>query len=815
MAARYRFMSLLLLASSLGGGELMLTSSAMTDKESASVKSTEVCGASSVAKAAESCEVSPVMYVDPFIGTTNFGTTNPGAVCPNGMMSVSPFNVMGSETNVYDKDSRWWSTPYCFENKFFTGFSHVNLSGVGCPELGSLLTMPTSGDLQVEYTRYGSPYKEEVASPGYYSNFLSAYGIRTEVSATKRTSIERYTFPAGKANILINLGEGLTNESGAMVRKVSDTEIEGMKVLGTFCYNPQAVFPIYFVMRVSKVPDSDGYWKKQRPMKAEAQWDQDAGKYKLYTRYARELSGDDIGYWFSYDNVAEGEQILVQVGVSFVSIDNARANLDAEQKGFDFDKVRSDAVNAWTSDLSRIMIKGGSEEDRRVFYTALYHALIHPNILNDVNGEYPLMEFTGAPLQGVATMSTEDAALSLRGIGKVEPGHDRYTVFSLWDTYRNLHQLMTLVYPERQLDMVRSMVDIYKEWGWMPKWELYGRETFTMEGDPAIPVITDTWLKGLKDFDIESAYEAFIKSATTPGKDNKMRPDINPYIADGYIPMGYFAADFSGDNSVSHALEYYVADNALSLLAADLGHEEDAKLFRERSLGYRHYYSRDFGTLRPLCKDGSFLTPFNPRQGENFEHVPGFHEGSAWNYTFYVPHDIDGYATLMGGRKAFVSKLQKVFDDGLYDPANEPDIAYVYLFSRFKGSEWRTQKLVPQLLHKYYTTQPDGIPGNDDTGTMSAWAVFSMMGFYPDCPGDPSYTLTAPAFDQIEIKLDPRWYSGHDKLVVTKKSSPLSEGQYDRIESVVIGGRRSTALRVSHLSLTHGGEVIYNCKPSK
>ena len=186
-------------------------------------------------------------YVDPFIGTTNFGTTNPGAVCPNGMMSVSPFNVMGSELNVYDKDSRWWSTPYCFENKFFTGYSHVNLSGVGCPELGALLTMPTSGPLQVDYRLYGSEYSEEDAEPGYYTNLLTAYGIRTEVTATDRTSAERYTFPAGKANILLNLGEGLTNETGAWVRKVSDTEIEGMRLLGTFCYNPQAVFPIYFV----------------------------------------------------------------------------------------------------------------------------------------------------------------------------------------------------------------------------------------------------------------------------------------------------------------------------------------------------------------------------------------------------------------------------------------------------------------------------------------------------------------------------------------------------------------------------------------
>ena len=723
-------------------------------------------------------------YVDPFIGTTNFGTTNPGAVCPNGLMSVSPFNVMGSSLNVWDKDSRWWSTPYAFENKFFTGYSHVNLSGVGCPELGALLTMPVSGPLQVDYHIYGSEYSDEHAEPGYYTNLLSAYGIRTEVTATMRTSAERYTFPAGESHILLNLGEGLTNETGAMVRKVSDTEIEGMRLLGTFCYNPQAVFPIYFVMRVNKAPKACGFWKKQRVMTGvEAEWTPDNGKYKLYTRYGRELAGDDIGYWFSFDT-EEGEQIEVQMGVSFVSVENARENLDTEQCGFEFDAVRARAAARWEQDLSKIKVYGGTQEQKTVFYTGLYHALIHPNILNDVNGEYPLMEN--------------------EGVGKVPAGQNRYTVFSLWDTYRNLHQLMTLLYPERQLDMVRSMIGIYEEWGWMPKWELYGRETFTMEGDPAIPVIADTWFKGLKDFDIETAYQAFIKSATTPGAQNRMRPDVDPYIERGYIPLGVFAADLSGDNAVSHALEYYIADHALSLLADSLGHKEDAARFKAASLGYKHYYCPEYGTLRPLMMDGSLYSPFNPRQGENFETAPGFHEGSAWNYTFYVPHDVPGLAKLMGGKKKFVDKLQMVFDEGLYDPANEPDIAYPYLFSYFKGEEWRTQKTVKMLLDRYYRPEPDGIPGNDDTGTMSAWAVFSMMGFYPDCPGEPHYTLTAPVFDRIEIALDPE-YAGTGSLVIEKKGDGYIKG-------VTLGGKPFRGFRIGHHEMLGGGHIVFDCR---
>ena len=722
----------------------------------------------------------PADCVDPFIGTTNFGTTNPGAVCPNGMMSVVPFNVMGSDENVYDKDARWWSTPYEYHNRFFTGFAHGALSGVGCPDMGSLLTMATTGELTVDYREYGSDYGDETASPGYYGVTLSKYGIRAEATATPRTSVERYTFPAGKGHILLNLGEGLTNESGAMLRRVSATEIEGMKLLGTFCYNPQKVFPVYFVLRVSKVPDASGYWKKQRPMTGvEAEWTPDNGKYKLYTEYGRELAGDDVGYWFTYDDLAAGEQVEVHMGISYVSAENARRNLEAEQGGAaTFEAVREAARARWNADLGRIRVEGGTREQRTVFYTALYHALIHPNLVSDVNGEYPLMERSGE-------------------VGVTDG--DRYTVFSLWDTYRNVHQLLTMVYPERQLDMVRSMIDIYREWGWMPRWELYGRETFTMEGDPAIPVITDTWMKGLRDFDIETAYEGFRKSATTPGAQNLLRPDIDPYIERGYIPLGFFAQDLAGDVSVSHALEYYVADAALSRLADSLGRKDDAALFHARSLGYRHYYDREFGTLRPITMDGTFLTPFDPKAGENFSAAPGFHEGSAWNYTFYVPHDVEGLARLMGGRKRFVEKLQMVFDEGLYDPANEPDIAYAYLFSRFAGEEWRTQRETRRLLAEYFTTAPDGIPGNDDTGTMSAWAVFTMLGFYPDCPGEPAYTLTAPTFDRVQID------TPQGVLTIEKRG----EGYIDRM---TLGGRPLRRYRIGHDELVRGGNLVFELK---
>ena len=480
------------------------------------------------------------------------------------------------------------------------------------------------------------------------------------------------------------------------------------------------------------------------------------------------------------------------MGVSFVSIENARLNLDKEQSGKDFDKVLVESRKRWHDDLSRIIVEGGTDEQKIVFYTALYHALIHPNLLQDVNGQYPAME--------------SDRILTAKG--------DRYTVFSLWDTYRNVHQLLTLVYPERQLQMVRSMLDMYREHGWLPKWELYGRETLTMEGDPSIPVIVDTWLKGLRSFDVELAYEAMRKGAVLPGAENLLRPDNDDYLSLGYVPLRE-----QYDNSVSHALEYYIADNALSRMAEALAkdaevkgqkekarrYKEDARLFYNRSLGYKHYYSKEYGTFRPILPNGEFYAPFDPRQGENFEPNPGFHEGCAWNYTFYVPHDVKGLAQLMGGKKAFVDKLQRVFDEGLYDPANEPDIAYAHLFSYFKGEEWRTQKELHRLLQKYFKNAPDGIPGNDDTGTMSAWAIFNMMGFYPDCPGEPSYTLSTPVFDKVTIRLDTEVW-GREQLVI-ETERPSDDSLY--IREMELGGKRLSRFRISHQELVEGGKLRF------
>jgi predicted alpha-1,2-mannosidase len=715
---------------------------------------------------------SPNKWVNPFVGTTNYGTTNPGAVVPRGMVSVVPFNVSGkSDLNKRDKDDGWWSTPYSWDNKYFTGYSHVNLSGVGCPELGVILLMPTTGEVNASVSEYGSEMSRQVAHPGYYSTFLNKYNINTEVSATERTGISRFTFPAGKSNILLDLGNGLTNESGASVKIINNHEIEGWRMTGTFCYNDGTERPVYFVARFSKAAESFGVWKKMPKMGPEASWSATSNKFKYYNNFKAEMAGDSIGAWFTFDT-KNNEEIIVEVGVSYVSIDNARLNLNHESKNFDFEATRIQAEEKWNEALSTITVKGGSDDQKAVFYTALYHMQIHPNILSDVNGQYPAME------------SFEI---------KEHKNGERYTVFSLWDTYRNLHPFLSLAFPQQQLNVVTSMIEMYEESGWLPRWELNSTETHVMEGDPAIPVIVDTWFRGIRNFDINKAYEAMRKSATTPGAENKIRPDIDHYISHGYVPL---MSEF--DNSVSHALEYYIADWNLAQLAKELGHDADYDRFLKQSRGYKKYYCPEFEIIRPKLENGEFMPEFNPRQGENFEPSPGFHEGNAYQYTFCAQHDMAGMIALNGGKKTFTKKLQTIFDDGHFDMANEPDIHYPWLFNYIKGEEWRTQKELNHLMATYFKNTPDGLPGNDDTGTMSTWIVYSMMGIYPVIPGDMNYAVASPVFEEVNIKLDPNFYPGEQITI-------RNTGSSSKIKSIKLNGRTTKSFFINHSDLVKGG----------
>ncbi len=724
----------------------------------------------------------PVDYVNPFIGTSNFGATNPGAIAPRGMASVSPFNVAGKQ-NVLEKDSRWLSNPYVNENTFLTGFTHVNLSGVGCPDLGVVITMPTTGGLETDHLKYGTTYTGEEARAGYYAVTLSRYHVKAEATASTRTGITRYTFPAGKSNILLNLGLGLTNELGAMAKVVSPTEIEGMRTVGSFCYNsPEQAYPVYFVARFSIPAEEFGIWKKPATYDGvEAQWMTYNGKTRMMKGFTREVVGDSIGAYFRYD-FKETTQVEVQIGVSYVSIANARENLDREAGGLSFDEVYEKTRNAWNEQLSRIEVEGGTTDDKTIFYTALYHTLIHPNIFNDSNGEYP----------EIATGKT----------GKTDKR--RFTVFSLWDTYRNYHQFMSLVYPDQQLEMVKSMLDMYDENGWLPKWELNATETFTMVGDPASVVLADTYLRGLKDFDVEKAYKAMKKGATTT-ENNPLRPGLDDYVRDGFVNT-----ESPVDGSVSTTQEYNISDYAIAQLARALGKKEDHKLFTERSLSYRKLFDKKLKVLRPRTSDGSWYEPFDPLKGANFEKNVGFIEGNAWQYVFMAPHDVKGLIRLVGGNRNFVKQLDYIFDEGHYDMANEPDIAYPFLYNYVKGSEWKAQERVRALLDTYYKNTPDGLPGNDDTGTMSAWAIYAMMGIYPITPADPVYTFVTPRFDKVIIHLDTDYYS-KDKLILSCENP--GEGTY--IRKIRIGNREHKGYFISDKELLNAGEISFELTDKK
>ena len=714
----------------------------------------------------------PADYVNPFIGTSNYGATYPGPIAPRGMASISPFNVAGAKNLPLEKDSRWLSNPYVYENTFLTGFSQVNLSGVGCPDLGVILIMPTTGDIEVNHLKYGSTYSEEVAKTAYYSNKIDKYNVKAEFTTSKRVGVSKFTFPKGQSNVLINLGLGLTNEEGAMVQVVSSTEIEGMRTVGSFCYNsPEAAYPVYFVAKFSKPADSFGVWKKPAKDEGiEAQWMGYNGKTRFMENATKMVVGDSIGTYFTYkfDKI---ETVEVKIGVSYVSIENARENLEEETGNKSFEEIYRETYNDWNNLLSRIKVEGGSEDDKTIFYTALYHTLIHPNTLNDFNGKYPEIK-TGK-------------------IGKTKG--TRYTVFSLWDTYRNLHQLMSLVYPQQQSDMVKSMLDMYDENGWLPKWELNSTETFTMVGDPASIVIADTYLKGIRDFDVEKAFEAMLKSADQI-ENNPLRPGLNDYINKGYL-----TTDNGG--SVSTTEEYNCADFSIALLAKELGKDEDYKRFKNRSISYRKLFDKDLDLLRPRNADGTWYEPFDPEAGANFTKNVGFIEGNAWQYAFMVPHDVKGLIKLMGGNKAFTLQLQKVFDTNKFDMANEPDIAYPYLFNYVKGEEWRSQEMVTKLVKEYFQNKPKGLPGNDDTGTMSAWLVYSMMGIYPLSPGEPKYAITIPMFDKITIQLDSKYYKKRE-IVIEKEEN--NGGAIDKIQ---LNGQAHKSYFISHEALVNGDNL--------
>jgi predicted alpha-1,2-mannosidase len=736
----------------------------------------------------ESTTKNLVEYVNPFIGssalgnaiigTTGGGNTYPGAVCPFGMVSVNPHTDPGAPNGYYH------GKPFNY------GFGHVHMSGVGCPDLGNIVLMPAEGKVTIELDKYKSGFKDEVATPGYYKVDLTDHSIRAEMTATLRSGISKYTFLKGgeSSNILLDLTQGILPKLVSMppqegkVTLVSSTEVEGFNYSGDFCHG-KSFHAVYFVAEFSKPALNYGYWKDSLL----------TDLTKKENTSPKEASGKKLGAFFTFHTRA-GESIYVKVGISYVSIANARLNLQSEQKGWAFDQVKTDAREAWEKELAKIEITGGSEKQKKIFYTGLYHMLFHPNIFSDINGEYQ-------------SMRTYPAHAS-KGIKKSP--FTRYTVFSLWDTYRNVHPFFTLVYPDRQLDMVKSLINMAEESGRLPKWELASGETFTMVGDPSLPVIADTYIKGLKTFDTEKAFKYMRFNADlTDSSKTSTRPGLRSYLKFGYIPQNNQREWLWGP--VSTTLEYNFADWSLAQFAKATGHSKEHDEYFRRSQFYKNYYDPSTGFLRPKNMDGTFLSPFHPDtvQGTDLSFKgaggPGYVEGNAWHYQFFVPHDISGLKELMGGDKKFTQRLQETFDQKHYVLWNEPDMAYPFLFDYVEGEGWRTQKEVSKQMETNFGTGPDGIPGNDDCGTLSGFYVFGAMGFYPACPASDIYQLCSPIFDKITIHLDSKFYKGKAFTIETKNNSDKNRF----IQKAMLNGQPYTKQFIRHEDIVNGGSLVF------
>lgn len=700
----------------------------------------------------------PAAKVNPFIGTAKDGNTFPGAVLPWGMVSVSPHNGNSPSGYVFGKEA-------------ISGFGHVHLSGTGCPDQGSIILMPTTGEIVPIPSNFQSAYSDEIAEAGFYSVQLDKYGIKAEMTATLRSGLSRYIFPKekGNFNILVDAGSSLSWRKGGAVSLVSSDEIEGYNITGGFCGSKNQ-HKVFFVAKLSKKAKRMGTWQG----------------HQVSQNRAAESADSALGAWLSFDG-KPGDTLQVKVGISYVSIKNARENLNKEQKGFQFQKVRKQALKEWNSVLSRIDIKGGTPDQQIQFYTGMYHMLIHPGIRSDVNGDYMKMNQSG--------------------IGKSKS--PQYTVFSLWDTYRTVHPFLSLVFPQKQSEMVNSMITMAEDGGWLPKWELGANETQVMVGDPAAIVIADTWLKGIRSFDAEKAWKWLEKGASDTTLKNPVRPGLKSYIRNGgFIPSNDTTEWVWG--SVSTSLEYNLADWHLAKLAESLGKRKEADIFYQRSEGWRKMVDSETGFIRLVSSDGSFVTPFHPDTLESpggwpGSGGPGFVEGNAWTYSLFVPHNPIGLAEMYGGQKAYFKTLVTGFRKKHFNLNNEPSMAYPYLFN-YTSEPFRAAELCRELLLTNFKNSPDGLPGNDDCGTLSGWFVFSSMGFYPDCPGSGNYQISSPLWSEVTIKLETPYQKGKTVKIKIKNNSDANTTVGKRF----INGKQTNNYFLDHKTLINGAQIEYD-----
>ena len=699
------------------------------------------------------------VYVDPLIGTGGHGHTFPAATVPFGMIQLGP------DTRLTGWDG---CSAYHYSDDVVYGFSHTHLSGTGCSDYGDILVTATTGEpllVQGEGDDTSNGYRSrfthetEKAEPGYYGVHLEDYGIDAEMTVTARAGMHRYTFPAAeRANVIIDL---LHRDKviDSSIRIVGETRIEGYRRSRAWAKDQH----VYFSAEFSQPFTSYGVALDDRTLDG-----------------ASSASGENIKAFLSFD-AAEEAQVTMKIGISAVDIEGARKNLEAEIPHWDFGRVRSEAKALWNKSLRKIIVDGGTDAQMTTFYTALYHSLIAPNLYVDVDGRY-----RGRDL----SIHTAD-------------GFDYYTVFSLWDTYRATHPLFTIIERERTIDFIETMLTQYEQGGMLPVWELSANETGTMIGYHSIPVIVDAWVKGICDFDPARALEAMKHSA------DQDHLGLKYYKQYGYIPGGHEGA------SVSRTLEYAYDDWCIAGFAKSIGEKKDYERFIRRAQGYRHIYDPSTGFMRPRL-NGGWLSPFDPSE-INFHYT----EANAWQYTFYVPQDVEGLIELMGGREAFAARLDELFTTssetsgleqpdvsgliGQYAHGNEPSQHMAYLYN-FAGMPWKTQERVREIMQTMYGSTPDGLCGNEDCGQMSSWYVLSALGFYPVTPGSDIYIVGSPLFERAEIRLE------NGKTFKVTASGLSEENVY--IQSATWRGKPHPKSYIHHDDIMSGGELVFEMGPS-
>ncbi len=755
------------------------------------------CGASSSDREETRTETAHdyTQFVDPFIGTSKMGHVFPGATAPFGMVQLSPqtnFEVMFNEDGSYNSATYEYCAGYQHKDSTILGFAHTNLSGTGHSDLGDFLVMPTTGELTLEPLQDGNGKKgfysvfshdDETASPGYYSVDLKSYDIKAELTASERVGFHKYTFPkSDSAHIILDMVYNVYHYDDknvwTFIRVENDSVVTGYRQTKGWARDRK----VFFAMHFSKPFESYGH-KKYDQVKYD-------GFYRRFNQVENfpEMAGKDIRAYFNFDT-EEGEEIKIKFALSSVSSDGALKSLEAEIPHWDFEKTREETKQKWNEELSKIEVETLSKKDKINFYTALYHTNLSPILYEDVDGQY-------------------------RGLDQnihVSEGFTNYTVFSLWDTYRALHPLFNITQPERNNDMIKSMLAHHDQsvHNMLPVWSHYANENWCMIGYHSTSVIADAVVKNVGDFDKNRALTASVNSASVPYFEG-----LGDYMKYGYVP------DDRSHSSVSKTLEYAYDDWCIAQIADRLGNEAIKKEFMKRSEYYRNVYDAGSGYMRPRLANGEFRSNFDPMD----THGQGFIEGNAWNYGLYVPQNINEMVKLMGGKVRFTEHLDSLFTMGIdekyiakheditrdgiigsYVHGNEPGHHIPYLYN-WTGHPEKTQERVRMIMETMYAPTVNGLCGNDDAGQMSAWYVFSALGFYPVTPGSPNYALGSPLVKEAKIHLN------NGKTLTIKARNQSAKNVY--VKSVSVNGKKRVGNTISHDDIMNGGIIEFEMTSS-